>query len=176
MTDEKLTEEQKRGIGIIEKSGVHLLALINDILDISRIEARKMEILRYPFDLKKMLYMIEHMIKVKTMEKNLSFRFEYDRELPDYVLGDEKKLSQILLNLLGNAVKFTHRGGIGLKVKKIDTKIKFQVKIRGWNTGNKMDKFSLLFIIIRTSEKNGRQRSRSFYQPQLAELWEAECM
>jgi len=143
MTDEKLTEEQKRGIGIIEKSGVHLLALINDILDISRIEARKMEILRYPFDLKKMLYMIEHMIKVKTMEKNLSFRFEYDRELPDYVLGDEKKLSQILLNLLGNAVKFTHRGGIGLKVKKIDTKIKFQVEDTG--IGIPADKMDIIF-------------------------------
>ncbi|MEQ8222569.1 MAG: ATP-binding protein, partial [Candidatus Eremiobacterota bacterium] len=143
MTDEKLTEEQKRGIGIIEKSGVHLLTLINDILDISRIEARKMEILKHPFDLKKMLYMIEHMIKVKTMEKDLLFYFEYDKDIPDYILGDEKKISQILLNLLSNAVKFTHNGSIGLKVKKVDKKIKFQVEDTG--IGIPADKMDIIF-------------------------------
>ncbi len=143
MADEKLTAEQKRGMAIIEKSGVHLLALINDILDISRIEAKKMEILNNPFDLKKMLYMIEHMIKVKIMEKNLSFHFEYDRDLPDYVLGDEKKISQILLNLLGNAVKFTHQGSIGLKVKRMDKKIKFQVEDTG--IGIPEDKVDIIF-------------------------------
>ncbi|MEQ8188061.1 MAG: ATP-binding protein [Candidatus Eremiobacterota bacterium] len=131
MGDEKLTENQKRGIGIIEKSGVHLLALINDILDISRIEARKMEILKYPFDLKKMLHMIERMIEVKTMEKNLLFNVEYDDDLPGYVTGDEKKISQILLNLLSNAVKFTHYGSIGLKVNKKDKNIRFQVEDTG---------------------------------------------
>jgi signal transduction histidine kinase len=129
--DERLEDEQKRKINIIEKSGKHLLNLINDLLDIAKIEAKKTEIEKHYFNFWNLLSFVEEIIRVKTNLKELSFIVEYSRDLPDFVIGDEKKLSQILINLLNNAVKFTHRGKITFKVEKKDKKLLFSVEDTG---------------------------------------------
>jgi len=112
-----LTEKQREHLITINRSGEHLLALINDILDMSRIEAGQMTLNVAPFDLHQMLDDLERMFRVRTEAKGLQLLIEKDEMLPRYVVADEGKLRQILTNLLGNAVKFTDKGGIALRMK-----------------------------------------------------------
>jgi len=126
-----LTEEEKRYINIIEKSGQHLLCLINDILDFSRIEAEKVELEKHPFNLKDLLTFIEGMVKIKADHKGLQFFIEYRKDLPASVLGDEKKVTQVLINLLSNAVKFTQTGSITFRIEKRHNRIFFSVEDTG---------------------------------------------
>ncbi len=111
-----LTKEQKEDLSIINRSGDHLLALINDILDFSNIEAGKQTLNLSFCDLYRILKDIELMIKVRTDSKNLWFRVEKKEPIPRYILTDEAKLRQILINLLVNAVKFTNEGGVTLTI------------------------------------------------------------
>ena len=134
-----ITEDYKRGINIIEKSGKHLLGLINDILDLTKIESGKSELEEYPFNLKNLLNFIEEMFKFKAKQKDLSLSFEY-KDCPPFMVGDEKKLSQVLINLLNNAVKFTEKGKVTFKVEKEDTKFLFSVEDTGSGiSGEHMD-------------------------------------
>ncbi len=105
-----------RGIEIIEQSGEHLLTLINDILDLSKIEAGKLEVERNEFHLTHFLNSILDTGRISAEEKHLSFNYEQLSPLPDFVLGDEKRLRQVLLNFLSNAVKFTEKGNVTFKV------------------------------------------------------------
>jgi len=114
--DESLTAAQRQGIDVIQQSGEHLLTLINDVLDLSKIEAGKLEIHRVEFGLPEFLKGIADIIRVRADQRRLTFLFKTLSPLPATVYGDEKKLRQILLNLLGNAVKFTERGGVAFKV------------------------------------------------------------
>jgi signal transduction histidine kinase/ActR/RegA family two-component response regulator len=115
--DGGLTERQRRGITTIERSGSHLLALINDVLDLSRIEAAKFTLEPQPVMLAAFIDGIGDIIRVKAEEKLLRFVCAVDPELPAAVLCDEKRLRQVLLNLLGNAVKFTQSGQVSLRVQ-----------------------------------------------------------
>lgn len=116
--DESLTDSQKVGIDIIERSGRHLLNLINEILDLSKIEARKMEIYESGFLFPEFLNALAKIIRIQAQQKGISFHAEFAPDLPAAVRGDEKRLSQILLNLMSNAVKFTDQGGVVLRVRK----------------------------------------------------------
>lgn len=131
LNDENLTEEQKRGMKTIKKSGTHLLALINDILNVAKMEEKKPDIERKTFNLHSLLHSIEDMTEIKVREKNLKFLFECDRNIPVFVFGDEKKIRQILTSLLSNSIKFTTHGTVKLKIKKQDTKILFLVEDTG---------------------------------------------
>jgi len=111
-----LTQKQRDGISIIQRSGDHLLTLINDILDLSKIEARRMELTESVFDLKRTINTIADIFRVRAEQKGISFVYYPLSELPTAVRGDEKKLRQILINLLGNAIKFTEEGQVALKV------------------------------------------------------------
>ncbi len=110
--DEGLTESQQVGLDIIERSGKHLLNLINEVLDLSKIEARKMEINASGFRLPGFLNDIVRIIQIQARQKNISFHSGIAPDLPSAVLADEKRLGQILLNLMSNAVKFTQEGGV----------------------------------------------------------------
>jgi len=114
--DEQLSVFQKNGLNVIERSGRHLLNLINEILDLSKIEAKKMELLPSTIQLIPFLSDISKIIDIKAKEKNLYFKYQFDNSLPEFVSADEKRLSQVLLNLLGNAVKYTNVGGINFMV------------------------------------------------------------
>jgi PAS domain S-box-containing protein len=113
--DPDLTPRQHQQLATINRGGEHLLELINDILEMSKIEAGRITLNQDAFDLHTMFLDIEAMFRMATNNKQLSFSMEVAEDVPRYVRGDEGKLKQILINLLGNAVKFTATGGIILR-------------------------------------------------------------
>jgi signal transduction histidine kinase/DNA-binding response OmpR family regulator len=113
---ENLSPLQFQQVDVMGSSGEHLLMLINDILDVGKIEAHKMELEDNPFNLAILLHQVLNFTRVNVEEKGLYFRYEATGELPEYLRGDERKLRQILLNLLSNAVKYTRQGGVTLRV------------------------------------------------------------
>jgi PAS domain S-box-containing protein len=115
--DDALTKEHRETLTIITRSGEHLLALINDILSISKIETGKLTLNEQPFDLGRLLRDIEEMVRNRANAKRLQFVSEVDSGFPRFVRGDEGKLRQVLINLLSNAVKFTETGGVALRVR-----------------------------------------------------------
>ncbi len=115
--DRQLSGNVKDGLQIIHQSGHHLLTLINDILDLSKIEARKMELYPLDFHLGNFLNGVAGIIRMRAEEKDVFFTHEIDDALPIAIKADEKRLRQVLLNLLGNAVKFTDKGRVSLKVR-----------------------------------------------------------
>jgi signal transduction histidine kinase len=116
--EKSLTEKQQHEIDIIHRSGEHLLTVINDILDLSKIEAGQMKLSPENFQLPDMLKMIVEMVRIRSQYKGISLNAEIPSNLPKTVYGDEKRLRQILLNLLGNAVKFTDQGNVTLRVSR----------------------------------------------------------
>ena len=114
MREKGIEERHQHAARTIHDSGQHLLTLINDILDLSKIEAGKLELYPTSIDLRGFLNGIAAIMRVRTEEKALDFVCDLAPDLPDFVLADEKRLRQVLLNLLGNAVKFTDRGRVTL--------------------------------------------------------------
>jgi len=110
-----LNPRQARGLEVIQQSGQHLLALINDILDLARIEAGRTELNIEPVNLSDTLQTVVNLMQVKAGEKRLAFVFDAAPGLPEAVLADERRLRQVLLNLLGNAIKFTDQGTVTLR-------------------------------------------------------------
>jgi signal transduction histidine kinase/CheY-like chemotaxis protein len=111
-----LTERQASGLATIHESGQHLLTLINDILDLARVEAGKMTLHPAAVNLGAFLQVLANIMRVKAEEKGLAFSYELAPGLPSAVTIDETRLRQVLLNLLGNAVKFTDTGKVSLRV------------------------------------------------------------
>ena len=118
--DETLAEEHRQDVMNILSSGQHLMTLINDILDLSKIEAGEMELQHNDFDLKKIIYQIETMFRFRCDHKNLELKIECPPEKTIPLNGDETKILQVLINLVGNAVKFTDSGEVKLKVSSPD--------------------------------------------------------
>jgi PAS domain S-box-containing protein len=114
--DKSLTDRQREAINIIHRSGEHLLMMINDVLDLAKIEARKMDLEPTDFHLPGFLKTIVEMARIRAEQKGITLDYHAMSELPVYVHGDEKRLRQILLNLLSNAVKFTIKGGVAFRV------------------------------------------------------------
>lgn len=107
---------QRRGVGVIYQCGTYLLELINDILDLSKIEARKLELDPKPIPLKPFLLQGAQMFKPAAEKKGISFYLELDDSLPKLVVADDKRLRQVLVNLMSNAIKFTIKGSVSLRV------------------------------------------------------------
>ncbi|MFX1411358.1 MAG: two-component regulator propeller domain-containing protein [Promethearchaeota archaeon] len=112
-----LSTEQRENLGIINRSGEHLLGLINDVLDLSKIEAGRAMLNERDFDLHHLLDGLEEMFRLRAENKDLMLTFDRASDVPQYVRTDEGKLRQVLMNLLGNAVKFTQEGGVVLRVR-----------------------------------------------------------
>src|ERR1700694_4970050 len=117
LRDQDLTPRQCQYLGTINRSGEHLLALINDVLEMSKIEAGRTTLNLSTFDLPVLLKDLEMMFRVRTDEKKLSFSVEMIGAVPQYIVADINKLRQVFINVLGNAVKFTDQGGIGVRVR-----------------------------------------------------------
>ena len=113
-----LSPEQRQSVQVISGSGEHLLAMINDILDMSKIEAGRVTLDATDFDLHQTLTSVEAMMRVRAEAKGLRLMVECD-QVPRYVRSDQRKLRQVLINLLSNAIKFTHNGDIVLRVEHV---------------------------------------------------------
>jgi signal transduction histidine kinase/CheY-like chemotaxis protein len=119
LRNKELDSTTRSSIGTIDTSGKNLLSMLNEVLDISKIEAGKMEIIPNNFNLNELLNNISQMFSLRTQQKNLKWNFSIpDNEI--YIFADETKLRNILINLIGNAVKFTQSGSITLKVQLLE--------------------------------------------------------
>ncbi|NNE93649.1 MAG: response regulator, partial [Verrucomicrobiales bacterium] len=114
--DEALGDRQREIVDIINNSGEHLLDVINDVLDVSKIEAGKTELNLEQFELGPLLKSVHEMLDMKAESKGIAFEFAQHSAIPNLVETDRSKLRQILINLIGNAIKFTDEGAIGLTV------------------------------------------------------------
>jgi signal transduction histidine kinase/CheY-like chemotaxis protein len=115
-----IPEKERRGVNIIHQCGSHLLTLINDVLDLSKIEARKLELSPQGIYLPAFLQGVVEICRVRAEQKNIEFQCNLDPDLPTGVAVDEKRLRQVLLNLLGNAIKFTDRGHVAFQVDRLE--------------------------------------------------------
>jgi len=117
--DNSITPVQQENLKIIEASGEHLLALINDVLEMSKIESGKLVLNEFNFDLYELLERLKDMLSLKAESKGLSLSFIQVNQIPRYVIGDQIKLSQILINLLSNSLKFTQTGSVTLSIENL---------------------------------------------------------
>jgi len=130
--DSGLSSSHRQAVETIERSGDHLLTLINDVLDISKIEAGGLELHVTDFDLQSLLYGLDVMFRLRCEQKRLSWQVETPEAEQLPVRGDEAKLTQVLINLLGNAARFTDEGGVGLEVASLpEDKYRFEVTDTG---------------------------------------------
>ncbi|WP_216831858.1 PAS domain S-box protein [Alkalihalobacterium elongatum] len=112
-----LDEEQHQYVTISKNSATNLLRIINDVLDLSKVEAGHLSIVEEEFDLKQLIDEVIHIFSFEADKKKIQLRYQYDNKLPFYALGDPARLRQIFTNLIGNAVKFTEDGEVSLDIK-----------------------------------------------------------
>ncbi|MEM7553419.1 MAG: ATP-binding protein [Cyanobacteria bacterium P01_A01_bin.84] len=131
--DKTLSSEQRESLATINHSGEHLLSLINDVLDMSKIEAGRVILNLESCNLHLLLHTLQEMFKLRTNSKGLNLKFNLDANLPQYIITDENKLRQVLINLLGNAIKFTETGEVSLKVRTHKTEFPNKINIKNNN-------------------------------------------
>ncbi|WDF65328.1 GAF domain-containing hybrid sensor histidine kinase/response regulator [Flavobacterium sp. KACC 22763] len=143
----ELNDTQRDYIGSVQIAGENLLLIVNDILDLSKIESGNLTIETESFNLKKTLKHVYSLLKVKA-QKEVEFNLFLDAELPDMVIGDQGRLNQILVNLIGNALKFTNEGEVTVSVKKIEEtedSYTFKFSIKDTGIGIPKDKLETIF-------------------------------
>ena len=131
-----INEKEKENLEIIKRSGEHLLNIINEILELSKIEAGKIEIVPKTFNLHELIKEIESIFSFRCASKGLEFEVEYFKTLPKIIKADVQRLRQILINLLGNSLKFTKNGKVSLFVYEQNKKLFFEVKDSGIGIDN----------------------------------------
>jgi PAS domain S-box-containing protein len=148
LLDTDLSEEQRRYAQIVRASGEALLSLINDILDFSKIEAKKLDLETLDFDLASLLDDFAATMAVQAHEKRLELLCSADPEVPPLLRGDPGRLRQILTNLTGNAIKFTHQGELAVRVSLVSetaTEVVLRFSVRDTGIGIPKDKIGMLF-------------------------------
>jgi signal transduction histidine kinase/CheY-like chemotaxis protein len=153
----ELSPNHRNEVGIITRSGEHLLTLINQVLALTKIEAGRTTLDESHFDLYRLLDDIENMFSFKASEKLLQLRFERDEHVPQFICSDETKLRQVLINLLGNALKFTNEGGVSLIAKSSDpSRITFEVADTGQGIHpQEMEKLFEAFVQTKSGRQSG---------------------
>ena len=129
--DGTLTPKQRDGISIIHQSADHLLALINDVLDLAKIEASKLEFHPVDFDLADFVRSLTEIFIPRAREKNLLLETSFSPDLPEVVRADTQRLRQVLLNLISNAIKFTREGGVIFSIERAGEALRFSVSDSG---------------------------------------------
>jgi signal transduction histidine kinase/CheY-like chemotaxis protein len=174
-----LPPEHQENLGIITRSGEHLLTLINQVLDLSKIEAGRTTLNETSFDLHYLLHDLEDMFQLRAEDKGLQLLFERTPEVPRYVRTDEVKVRQVLINLLNNAIKFTSQGGVSVRVRSVignrkdssNYQLQFEVEDSGAGIApEELDSLFEAFMQTRTGQQSsegtglGLTIARSFAQ------------
>jgi PAS domain S-box-containing protein len=149
---ENLNDRQKEGLKIINESGERLLGLINDILDLSKVEAGKMDVQLSNIEFISLIQSLENTINPLIKDKKLHFKVEILNDVPNKIISDPNKIYQILINLIGNAVKFTEKGEIILRISQKDNFLWFEISDTG--IGIKKEDLSLVFEEFRQLEES----------------------
>ncbi len=148
MLEENPRNDQKDHLNTLKFSAENLLGLINDILDFSKIEAGKVELINKPFNLKQIIQTLQHGLGSTAKEKGIYFDIQVDETLPNLMIGDSLRLTQVLNNLVGNAIKFTETGGVTLSIQKIfgnTSSCSIQFKVIDTGIGIAADKLDTIF-------------------------------
>ena len=148
LSQKRMDDDAKHFVSTIQSSGENLLTIVNDILDISKIEAGMMRIEKLPFSLRGLVHSIELMVQQKVLSKGISLTTSIDHSLPDILEGDPVRLTQIINNLLSNAIKFTEKGSIALQITKKETVnnvVTLQIGIRDSGIGIEPQKLKQIF-------------------------------
>jgi len=143
-----LTAKQKDYLKKLRSACFNLLGIINDILDFSKIEAGKLELEQIPFDLETVLNNLSTVISLKAEEKGLELLFDVDHDMPFHLIGDPLRLGQVMINLCGNAVKFTEQGHVLVKMSPSslsEGQLKLRVEVKDTGIGIPVDKLSSIF-------------------------------
>ncbi|MCC5625577.1 ATP-binding protein [Nostoc sp. CHAB 5715] len=152
---ESLSEKGRRGVSIIYQCGSHLLTLINDVLDLSKIEARKLELYPVDFYLPAFIDSVTEICRIQAEQKVIAFHVELDPDLPTGIHADEKRLRQVLINLLTNAIKFTNQGSVTFKVQVIGQE----------SNANGKTNYNIRFQVIDTGTGIIPEQAEKIFQP-----------
>ncbi len=163
LLDTTLSERQHDFAKTIKRSADNLVVIINDILDFTKIKAGKLTIEKIDFDLAEVVENITAVFSHRIMAKRLTFSFDVDKNIPSVLKGDPYRLNQILINLIGNAVKFTHQGGIAVKIsmqEKNDLGVILNFSVSDTGIGIENEKIDEIFecftqASVETSRKYG---------------------
>ncbi len=165
--DSSLSSEQQQYLNIVGRSGEHLLELINGVLEMSKIEAGRVTLHENSFNFYRLLDSVEELLQLGATSKGLQLTFERTEEVPEYVKTDESKLRQVLINLVGNAIKFTTKGSVTLRVSLVSCPLSlttdkgqltigFEVEDTGQGIApNELDKLFKPFTQTETGLKSG---------------------
>ena len=152
--------DQLKYLNAIKHASDNLLVIINDILDLSKIEAGKINFERIPFDLRNEILSVIDTIKVNADEKHLALNYVVEESIPNTISGDPYRLSQILLNLVGNAIKFTEKGGVTIRVTRVSEQsnnIELMFSVEDTGIGIAKDKLDYIFDMF-TQETSSTTR------------------
>ncbi|HZW26637.1 MAG TPA: PAS domain S-box protein [Gallionella sp.] len=146
--DTELDDAQREYLGLVKSSADALLVIINDILDFSKIEAGKMELEQVPFDLRELFKSTAKILAVRAAQKDVAVVCRIDDVVPQMLLGDPGRLRQVLTNLLGNAIKFSHRGEVVLRVNMLahgGGRVRLRIEVADQGIGIPADKLEHVF-------------------------------
>ncbi len=157
--DSHLDNGQRETLGIINRSGEHLLQLINDVLEMAKIEAGHLQLSHIPFDLGNLIRDVVELMQIRCREKGLELKLDQSSKFPRFIKGDEGRLRQILLNLLSNAVKFTEHGGVTVRLKvRNNNHTHLLIEIEDSGHGIKINELDRIFKpFVQLSEDASRQ-------------------
>ncbi len=158
--DPAVTTQQEEMLDVIDRSGEHLLSMVDDVLSLSRIEAGRVELKEEAFDVEQLLQDIGWMFKSRAEGKGLQFNLELEAELPPHLRGDAGKLRQVLINLLGNAVKFTEAGEVWLRARSLTVAgdagtVMLQLEVEDTGPGIPSDQLDSVFDAFLQAESAG---------------------
>jgi signal transduction histidine kinase/CheY-like chemotaxis protein len=148
LLDTNLDEEQRNWTDIIRRSGENLMGIINDILDISKIEAGKLVLEQHPFNLQNAVMEVTNVLIVRALEKNIELQVRFSPEVPTLLVGDAMRFKQVLLNLVGNALKFTEYGHVLLSFRSLgenENKVRLYVEVEDTGVGISQEKTRYIF-------------------------------
>ncbi|MBI1184205.1 response regulator [bacterium] len=151
----ELNSVQNEYVNTIQTSANHLMAIINDILEISKIKAGEIEFEELPISPTKLVMNAVNTFKIMATQKHVAMFEEIDRKIPPYILGDQTRLNQILLNLISNAIKFTEEGSVVVRAKLLsetDDKVQLRFEVEDTGIGIKPDKIERIFEKFKQAE------------------------